>query len=69
MVMSYQALKLAIQIRLLETFAPNIPSKERRASSKWELPIAYWLCYLFSNFLQFKFCAYCYDINRQEHCQ
>lgn len=30
---------------------------------------AYWLFFLFRNFLQFKFCAYCYDISRQEHCQ
>ena len=32
--MSYQALNLVIQIRLLGTFAPNTPLKERRASSK-----------------------------------
>lgn len=56
--MSYQALNLVIQIRLLRAFAPNTPSKERRANSKWELLTTYWLCYLFRNFLQFKFCAY-----------
>ncbi len=59
--MSYQALNLVIQIRLLLAFAPNTLSKERRASSKLESLTAYWLCYLFRNFLQFKFCAYCYD--------
>lgn len=36
--MSYQALNLVIQIRLLGAFSPNIPLKERRASSKVQIP-------------------------------
>lgn len=44
--MSYQALNLVIQIRLLRAFAPNTPSKERRANSKWESLTTYWLNFI-----------------------